>query len=77
MPRMLQAGLQSELESATAEIERTTQRLTTLEREKQRIKVQSTQCCESFLRFVQSRYATYHSWCWRYVAQSIFSAGQN
>ena len=35
----IQAGLQSELELATAEIDRTAQRLMTLEREKERIKV--------------------------------------
>ena len=37
----MQAGLQSELELATAEIDRTAQRLMTLEREKDRLKVQS------------------------------------
>ena len=39
---LMQAGLQSELELATAEIDRTAQRLNTLEREKERLKVTHT-----------------------------------
>ena len=41
-----QAGLQSELELATSEIDRTAQRLMTLEREKERLKVDSYQSCQ-------------------------------